>query len=203
MAITTYAELKTAVSNWLTRDDLTAYIEDFISLCEARIYRDLRIRCMEASLSSAISSGVVAVPTGYKEMKFAYLDGSPTQKLSRKDEEWIYQNYPSRSSDGMPNFFAIEVDNFIFGPYPDSAYTMKGTYYKKLDALSESNTANWFTVNAPDLLLFGSLCEAEPFIKNDARLTLWNAKYELAKTRIQLEDSGENLSGSILMASRG
>ena len=31
MAITTYSELKTAVGNWLNRDDLTSVIPDFIA----------------------------------------------------------------------------------------------------------------------------------------------------------------------------
>lgn len=203
MAINSYSTLKTAISNWLADDTLTIYLEDFISLGEARIYRELRIRCMEASLSSAISSGVVAVPTGYKAMKFAYLDGTPIHNLTRKDSEWIYQNYPSRAADSTPAFFAREVDNFIFGPYPDTAYTMKGVYYKSLDALSESNTTNWFTSNAPDLLLFASLCEAEPFVKNDQRIALWESKYQTVKSRIQLENDSEELSGSILVASRG
>ncbi len=42
MAITTYSELKTALGNWLNRDDLTAVIPDFISLAETDINRKLR-----------------------------------------------------------------------------------------------------------------------------------------------------------------
>lgn len=203
MAINSYSTLKTAISNWLANDQLTQYLGDFITLGEARIYRKLRIRCMEASLSSAISSGVVAVPTRYKEMKFCYLDGSPTHKLTRKTADWIYQNYFKRSSSGIPMFFAREAENFIFGPYPDSTYTMKGVYYQSLPALKDSNTTNWFTDNAPDILLFASLCEAEPFMKNDPRIALWESKYQAAETRIQRESDSEELSGSLLMASRG
>lgn len=203
MAINSYSTLKTAIANWLADDELSQYLEDFISLGEARIYRDLRIRCMEASLSSAISSGVVAVPTRYKAMKYAYLDGAPIYKLTRKTADWIYQNYPTRSSSGVPSFFAREAESFIFGPYPDSAYTMKGVYYQSLAALSDSNTTNWFTSNAPDILLFASLCEANPFIKDDVRIALWENKYQMTKSRIQIEDNSEELSGSLLLASRG
>lgn len=203
MSLATYSELKTSVANWLARTDLDTLIPDFISMGEERIYRDLRIRCMESALNSAISSGVIAIPSGYKAMKFAYIDGSPTQRLSRKDPEWIYQNYPNRASDSKPNFFAREGDNFIFGPYPDSGYTVKGVYYKNLDALSTSNETNWFTTNAPSLLLYAALCGAEPFLQNDPRLALWDSLYERAKDKIQKEDNSEELSGSILMTSRG
>ena len=42
MALTTYAELKTSVGDWLNRSDLTTAIPDFISLAEAQIERNLR-----------------------------------------------------------------------------------------------------------------------------------------------------------------
>lgn len=198
MAISTYSELKTAVANWLNRSDLTTYIPDFIALGEARIYRELRIRAMEASLSSAISSGVISVPNDYVELKHARVDGTPVHGLQRKTDEWIYQNYPTRSSDGKPKFMARDGSSFIFGPYPDSDYTIKGTYYKRLTALSDSNTTNWFTTNAPGILLFAALCEAEPFMKNDERILVWQGKYDQEKTGIEKEEKREKFSGSPL-----
>ena len=198
MSISTYAELNTAVESWIKRDDLTSSVPDFIRLGELRIYRDLRIRAMETAFTSTIASGVIAVPTGYAELKYAYVNTTPVGKLERKDAEWIYHNYPTRASGGQPKFIAREADNFIFGPYPDSTYSIKGVYYKRLDALSASNTTNWFTTNAPDLLLWAALCEAEPFIMNDPRATLWEQKYTAAKERIQREDNQEEFSGSPL-----
>jgi hypothetical protein len=198
MSITTYAELKTSISNWLARSDLNTYVGDFIALGEKRIYRDLRIRAMETAMNSSIASGVIAVPSGYVAMKYAYIEANPIWKLARKDAEWIYEQYPTRAADGQPYFFAREADNFIFGPYPDSTYTVKGVYYKRLDALSDSNTTNWFVANAPDLLLFASLCEAAPFLKADNRIQVWEAKYGMVKNSVQLEDDQEEFSGSPL-----
>jgi hypothetical protein len=194
----TYAQGLVDIAAWLKRDDLTDQIPNFIRMGELRIYRDLRVRAMEASLSTAIASGVVAVPSGYVGMKYAYLNSSPIRKLERKDAEWIHHNYPTRAADGVPKFFARDADSFIFGPYPDSAYTMKGTYYKRLPALSALNTSNWFTENAPDLLLYASLISAEPYCMNDERLVLWKSLYEEAGQRIQYEDTNEEFSGSPL-----
>jgi hypothetical protein len=187
------------VASWLHRDDLTDQIQDFIRMGELRIYRDLRIRAMEATLSSAIASGVVAVPSGYVALKYAYIDGTPIRDLQRKDAEWIHYNYQTRAADGCPQFIARDGDNFIFGPYPDSGYTVKGTYYKRLDALSVSNETNWFTTNAPDLLLFAALCEAEPFAMNDQRSALWEEKYASVGARVQREDQAEEFSGGPLV----
>lgn len=198
MSIASYSELQTAVTRWIKRDALSDYVPDFIAMGEARIYRDLRIRAMETALSSTIASGVIAVPSGYVELKHAYINSSPVQGLQRKDAEWIYHNYPTRSSDGKPKFIAREGDNLIFGPYPDTGYTVKGIYYKRLDALSDSNTTNWFTANAPDLLLFAALCEAEPFMKNDERIAVWESKYASVKDQVQRQDRNEAFSGSPL-----
>lgn len=198
MAISNYSELKVAVAAWLNRSDLTSYVGDFVMLGERRIYRELRIRAMEAALSEAISSGVISVPSGYVALKFAYVNGTPTSPLTRKYPEFIYAEYPTRSSDGKPKFIAREVDSFIFGPYPDSAYTIKGVYYKRLDALSDSNTTNWFTTNAPDILLWASLVAAEPFLKNDERIAVWENEYLKSKNQLELEDKMEEFSGSPL-----
>jgi hypothetical protein len=196
-AITDFTTLKAEVAAWLNRSDLTNEIPGFIQLGEFRIYRDLRVRQMETALSAAISSGVVAVPSGYVEMKYAYINGSPMVKMQRKDAEWIYHNYPTRSADGTPKFFAREAENFIFGPYPDSAYTVKGVYYKKLAALA---TTNWLTSDVPDLILFASLCEAAPYLVNDERVALWEKKYAQIKDRVQRNDDNEEFSGSPLSA---
>jgi hypothetical protein len=198
MAISSYSELKTAVANWLARTNLTAYVPDLIMMGEFRIYRDLRVREMEVSFTSTISSGVIAVPSGYEELKYAYIDGTPVQRLTKKDAGWIYEYYPLRSSDGKPQIIAREVDNFIFGPFPDSDYTVKGTYYKRLDALSDENPTNWLITNAPDLALAATLAEAEAFIKNDERIVIWEAKYQVIKKQIELKDKMETYSGSPL-----
>ena len=47
MALDSYTNLKTAIANFLGRDDLTSEIDDFIDLTEADLNRRLRIRAME------------------------------------------------------------------------------------------------------------------------------------------------------------
>lgn len=202
MALSTYAELKTSVASWLNRDDLTTYIPDFVTLGENRIYRELRIRTMEESINSTIASGVVALPSDYVELKYAYVDGSPVQYLKRTNAQTLIEQYPTRSSDAKPLHISVDAGNFIFGPYPDSDYTIKGTYYKRLPALSDANTTNWFTTNAPGILLFAALSEAEPFLKNDERVTLWQAKYEQEKAGIEQEEQRERFSGGGLAMMR-
>jgi len=199
LALNNYTNIKAAIADWLDRSDLTTQIADFMTMAENRIYRDLRIRAMETALSATTSSGVISVPTGYLEMKYMYIDTSPTQGLQRKDLSFIYENYPTRSADGKPEFYAREAGNFIFGPFPDSDYAIKGVFYKKLDVLAATtNETNFITDDIPQALLFGSLVEAEPFIQNDERVPLWESKYQAIIKQAQDQDDDEALSGSPL-----
>lgn len=199
MSLSSYSDLKATIAQRLSRrTDLTAYIPDYIALGEARIYRELRVRQMETAFSGVIAAGVIAIPTGYLELKNAYVSGTSVQKLERKDAEWIYAKYQTRSADGQPRFIAREAGNFIFGPYPDSAYTVSGIYYKKLDALSDTNVSNWLVTDAPDLLLYASLIEAQIDIQGDDRIGLWEGKYAQAKAAIVRESDNEEFSGSPL-----
>lgn len=188
MAITTYSTLKVAIGDWLDRDDLGTQIDTFIDLCEARLARELRIKAMETALSETIASGVITVPTDYLEMRYAYVDSTTAKWLDIKDPGWIIANYPTRSADSLPLFIARDASTFIFGPYPDSTYSIKGTYYAKLAALSTSNETNFFITNAPDLLLYGSLLAATPYIGDDQRANVWSAQYEQAIADIKMQD---------------
>ena len=50
MALDTYANLKTAIADFLNRDDLTSSIDDFIDLAEAQMNREVRHWDMEKEL---------------------------------------------------------------------------------------------------------------------------------------------------------
>ena len=193
MSITTYSELQTAVAGWLHRSDLTAIVPDLIVLGEKRIFRKVRCRVMETSLSDTIASGVIAVPSDYLELKYSYINTTPVSNLTKASASQIYEEFPLRSSDKKPVKIAREGSNFIFGPYPDSTYQVKGIYYAKPTSIVSS--ANALFLANPDLYLFASLCEAAPYIKDDPRLAIWEAKLSSILEDIRNEDADENASG--------
>lgn len=189
MAINSFSTLKTAVQNWIDRTDIADRVDEFIALGEARIYRELRIRAMETALSDTIASGVISVPSDFRALKHAYVNGTPVQWLEQQTTEFIIENYPTRSSTSKPKFIAQDGGNFIFGPYPDSAYTINGTYYAALTALGTGNETNWFTSNAPDLLLYAALTEAYGLEMDAEMEAKWAARFERAKNAIKKEDN--------------
>ena len=202
MALSTYADLLTAVANELHRSDLTSAIADLVALADSRINSDLRVRQMETSQASTIASGVLAIPTNYIELKDAYISStSPYVNLDRKTANWIYDKYPNRTADTTPAFMAREGSNFIFGPYPDSNYVVTLVYYNRLAALSSA--VNSVFSAYPGLWLYASLAESAPYLKNDYRVQIWEAKYKYLFDRIQKESDDEYLSGAVPMIVAG
>ena len=116
MALVTYLDLQSEVSNYLHRSDLTNYIPDFIQLAETKIFRRLRTKDMETAFSSTMATtGTLALPSSYIDLKYAYINTSPVQWLTRIQARRIYEKFPNRISDRKPAFIAREGSNFIFG----------------------------------------------------------------------------------------
>jgi hypothetical protein len=200
MSLSTYSDLRTALTARLdvsTSDISNSNADDLFTEAEKRIYRELRIRDMETSFSSTISGGVIALPSGYVELKYAYVEGTPICPLQRKTPQWIYLNYPTRSSQGRPKFIAREGSNFIFGPYPDSGYTINGVYYTKPSTVVNTTLTGVLLTN-PDLLLYATLVEAEKFLGREQRGQVWETRYTEVKNQIIRENEWENGSGSPL-----
>jgi hypothetical protein len=187
MSIATYAELQTAVSNWLDRSDLTSRIPEFITLSEGRLARRLRIREMQTDDSVSIVAGTrtAAVPTGFREAIRVYLSTNPITELEYMSPSDYWKRYTSTNT-GKPLVYTVEGTNLVFGPIPDAAYTAKVLHYKALDALSSS--AHGVFLANPDLYLYGALLAAEPFLKNDKRVGMWKAMFDEAIAELEQQD---------------
>ena len=200
MAISNYSELQTAVANWLDRDDLAARIPEFITLCEARFNRTLRIRAMETldiSVDTVGGTSTVALPTGYVQMRDISLITSPITQLQYLTPE-IMNRLNAGSLTGKPETYTIIANNILFGPTPDAAYDISMLYYKTFDALTDAAPTNWVITNAPDVYLYGALLEAEPFLMNDQRVQLWATALTQSITTLQEQDNKDRHSGSAL-----
>ena len=200
MAIGTFAQLKTAAANWLDRSDLTDRIPEFITLAEARFNRLLRIRDMETvstSISTVAGTREYSLPTGFVQMKEFHLTTDPLTPLAYITPEMMTRLWAG-SSKGRPEVFTIIADNVRLGPNPDAVYTTSMLYYKTFTALSDAATTNDMLTNNPEVDLYGTLLEAEPFIMNDDRVQLWAIAFKQAIDDIQNQDNKDRHSGSQL-----
>ncbi len=201
MALSNYTELKAAIADWLDRSDLTSRIPDFITLAEARVNRELRIRAMEkrATMVTNASQRYFALPGGYVQMRNIQLNTNPITPLEYITPEMLDRLYGSDTS-GKPKAYTLIGDEIQLAPIPDSTYTLEMAFYEKFtplgDGTSGTVTTNWLSENAPDVILYGALIEAEPFIKNDERMPLWLNAYKEAINKIQHADARDRHSGS-------
>lgn len=176
MAISTYTELKAAVASWLKRDDLTASIPDFITLGEERLKRDLNITQMETASSVTLTSGnnYASLPTGFIEhLEFHY-----NTDLYEPAYVTIQRLEASRTTgSGRPDYFAIS-NRIEFECPADQTYAMTMRHLSAWNIASTST--NDLLTNYPSAYLFTALAEAVPFLKNDARVPLWEGKAKAA-----------------------
>lgn len=110
-----------------------------------------------------------------------------TQLLPR-GYEFCKDYWPNASASGNPLFYAnYNVNHFFIVPTPAQAFPFELTYYERPTPLSESVQTNFFTQNTPDALLYGSLLQAVPYLKNDERIETWKKFYDMAINGIEAE----------------
>lgn len=201
MAISTYSELKSAVSDWLNRDDLTAVVPSFISLAEARFNRELRTNQMVYKASATATSETLALPADW-------LQTLTVQAATEADPPLVYvapQEYYEAALEaptGDPRMYTIIGSNLHLKPAPASSYAIAHVYYQQIPALSDSNTSNWLLAKSPDVYLYGSLMQAEPYLKNDERTTTWATLLQQALEALRLADEQDKRPAGGIAARR-
>lgn len=200
MALSTYAELKTSIGDWLNRSDLTTAIPDFISLAEAQIERTLRTRQMIVRANASFDAQYGAVPSDFLEVKSLKLTSTnPQTPLSFLSIDALDNEMTKYTGSGKPKFFGVVGGQFRIVPTPDANYTTELTYYAKLTKLSTSVASNWLLSSSPDIYLYGSLLQAAPYLQDDNRISVWATLYERALNDLQTADDRASTSGGALL----
>jgi hypothetical protein len=185
LAIGTYDELQAAIADWLNRDDLTVRIPDFIALAESVIRRRLRRDTTVAALT--LDAAVVALPANCELRSVRLNDGVYQHALTVMTPENIsdYREYYGADT-GVPRYAAVLNSSLHLVPAPgDTSYAAEIIYYECVPAIATALT-NWLLTDAPDVYLFGSLAMAEPFLRNDERLPLWQSQFDSAISELEV-----------------
>lgn len=170
MAITTYAELQTAIGDWLNRADLDQKIPDFIRLAESTLNDVLRQADMVTqSTGITITAGRATLPQDALEVVYAQVGSAEDEPLEQISPQQLTMLRRTRTRDAAnPRFFAIIGRQIVVTPTPSSG-TLDLDYYQRIPALTTSNTTNWLLTDAPHVYLYTSLLHATPFLMDDAR----------------------------------
>ena len=202
MAITTYAELQTAIGNFLARSDLTDRIPEFISLAEARMSRELNSRSQEKRVTAATISSdeFISLPTDLRKIRLVKLNTNPIIVLDYAAPTDFYTTYPS-SGGGRPKYYTVIGSEIALRPIPDSVYTVELIYGEDIAALSSSNTTNTILTRHPDSYLYGSLSAAYIYLMDEARASQYDTLFSRAIVEINNSNDRAYYSGTLSMKS--
>lgn len=198
----TFESLKDDARRYLERGDSLAndpvvyeQLPRLINLAERRCARELKIQGFINVVQGTFTAGqsVYAKPDRWKDtisINFGTGAGYATRTpLFTRAYEFCRAYWPDESQRGTPLFYAdYNYNNWLIAPTPDAAYPFEILYYEQPVLLDDANQTNWLTEYAPDLLLYATLLEASPFLKNDERIGTWQALYDRAAGMLNGED---------------
>lgn len=196
----TFTSLQSDIRNYLERGGITdpivyEQIPRLITLAERRIARELKIQGFQRVVNTTLQSGVAVYPKPDRWRDTISINigtgnnNNTHTAVFARSYEYIRQYWPDETQTSQPLFYADYNYNFwIFGPTPDADYPMEVLYYELPPLLDNTNQTNWLSEYAPNLLLYGSLVEATPFVKDDQRVQLWQSYYDRALAALNGED---------------
>jgi hypothetical protein len=193
-----YSELKSSIADFLNRQDLTSVIPTFILLCEADLNRTVRHRSMLCRATATLDTHFTALPADFMEAKNIQLNTEPVKSLEYLTMEHADEYRATHSTAGVPVFYTFIGETLEVVPEPADDYTIELTYYKRITALSDSNTSNWLLASHPDVYLYGSLMQSAPYLKDDERIAVWGQLYKAFISDLNSASDKSEYSGSSL-----
>ena len=164
-----------------------------ITLAERRIARELKIEGFIRAITTPLSIGVSTYlkPDRWRDTISMTVNGTPIQTRSY---EYLRNYWPDEAQTASPQFYAdYDYANWLIAPTPNAASTLEVLYYEQPALLGPTLQSNWLTEYAPELVLYASLLEATPFLKNDERVQLWQGLYDRCAQAFNGQDLGRIL----------
>lgn len=200
VSITTLGTLKSAIADFLNREDLTSVIPTFVSLAHAQLNRVVRSHNQITRGSLTIDAQFEALPSGWLETIRITMDANPIRVLTQISLDDLTRYRTEReNTTGAPVYFAHVGTDIELFPTPDQSYTGQITYYAEIDALSADGDDNWLLLKSPDAYLYGSLVHSAPYLKDDPRLAVWSSLYAQAISEIEAESAAARFGSPLRM----
>jgi len=206
----TFTTLRQDVQRYLERGATYAsdpvvfdQIPRLINLAERRIARELKIQGFINVVTGTLQAGVAVYdkPDRWRDTVSINIGtgaSNNTRKvLFARVYEYLLSYWPDRTATSQPLFYSdYDYSHWLIAPTPDAEYPFEVLYYELPPLLDDAVQTNWLTEYAPQLLLYGALLEATPFLKNDERIPVWQTMYDRAAAMLNGEDLAKILDRS-------
>ena len=189
----TYDSLTSMVLQYLERQDTAVVnaIPTFISLAEFEIAQEIKTlgQLQVAESNMTMDNALLQKPARWrKTVSMSITVDGKKQPVYLRKYEYLKNYWPDDTQTDVPLYYAdTDWDHWYLAPTPALAYPMEVLFYERISPLSSVNQTNWLTQNAPNAMLFGTLLQAMPFLKNDAR-QIFQQKYTEALQALKTED---------------
>lgn len=187
--------------------EVFAQLPTLINLAERNIARGLKVLgTQNIVISVPPAGGLVAGTSVYQKpdrwrdtvsMNFAAVNNR--KPLFPRSYEYCRSYWPNSDERAEPEFYCdYGFSAWLIVPTPILTYNWEITYYQQPPLLDAVNQTNWLTEYAPDALLYRSLLECEPFLKNDARIQTWMNLFGQAMGGLDSEDLQRIIDRSVV-----
>lgn len=190
----TYDNLIADVIAYMERTDVdfVNQIPSLIGLAESAIAAELKtylqLTVVETSLSA--NQTVLQKPARWRKTVSMKINGQPVL-LRSQDYVSMYQ---SESIAGTPLYYAeYDYNNWAVAPKPSATFPVEIIYYSQIQPLDTSNQQNLFTRECPQAMLFGTLLQAQGFLKALDKLPVWKGYYTDALAALKKEDNSRRI----------
>lgn len=187
-----YTELVAAIEAYAENYDDAAggFVENipvFVKQAEQRIYNSIQLPPLRKNVTGTFSVGnqYLSLPDDYlATYSIAVIDADNNYKyLLNKDVNFLREAYPSvvytgtayhGTPGGLPQYYALFGSQYtninelslIVAPTPDANYTVEMHYFYYPESIVTAGTT-WLGDNFDTVLLYGSLLEADAYMKSD------------------------------------
>jgi len=192
--VMTYDNLVTDIAQYLERTDAAtlAKIPTFIGLTEQKIATQLKILGNLTVQASTFIQGanIIDKPARWhKTVSFNITVAGRRRPVLLRTYEYLREYWPDPTQEDVPKFFAdYDYTHWMIAPTPDAAYNFEILYYERIQPLDSSNQTNWFTIYAPQALLYGSLVEASMFLKNYDKAAAYGQQFDTIMQTMVVEN---------------
>lgn len=192
--IMTYNSLVQNVQEFMERNDagFVAQIPNLIALAESNIAAELKTYLQLIVVETSLAEGqtVLNKPARWRKTTSMKINGQPV--LLRSQD--LVAKYLDESDPGKPKYYAeYDYNNWNFAPEPDQEYPVEIIYYAEIQPLDESNQQNLWTAIAPQAMLYGTLVQAQGYLKALDKLPVWKQYYTDAINALKKEDNSRRV----------
>ena len=172
MSISTYTELKTAISDWMARSDVSGSAADFITLGEARLNRLLEVVATTTTLAGVVDSTSVSISA------LSIVEPVSLYVTDNGQEYFVTPralgSFTVEETSGLPGMWAIEGTNIKLDRPCDQTYSFRFVYQGRF-ALSDAAPTNEFLTNNPDLYMAASIVWGAVYTKDLQNGAMWKS----------------------------